>query len=77
MGVIDLGSRLELFVDDLFVDRLRGARRELQRPVLQPREPGRSRVCYTTILRGGATGVTSARSVPATAASSSPATRGG
>jgi hypothetical protein len=50
MSVTDLSTRLELFVDDLLVDRLRGARRELQRPVLQPREPGRARVCYTTIL---------------------------
>lgn len=48
--MIDLGTRLELFVDDYLIEHLRGARRELQRPVLTPREPGRSRVCYSTVL---------------------------
>ena len=35
-GVIDLGSRLELFVDDYLIDRMRGSSLELQAPV--PRE---------------------------------------
>lgn len=48
--MIDLGTRLELFVDDALIERLRGARRELQQPVLMPKEPGRSRVCYSTVL---------------------------
>ncbi|MEW6749372.1 MAG: hypothetical protein AB1505_00140 [Candidatus Latescibacterota bacterium] len=48
--MIDLGTRLELFVDHYLVERLAGARLELQRPVLMPPEPGRSRVCYSTVL---------------------------
>ena len=48
--MIDLGTRLELFVDDYLIESLRGARRELQHPVPMPREPGRSRVCYSTVL---------------------------
>jgi len=51
--MIDLGTRLELFVDDYLIESLKGARRELQRPVLKPPEPKRSRVCYSTILLEG------------------------
>ncbi|MFH1569564.1 MAG: hypothetical protein ABIL09_16325 [Gemmatimonadota bacterium] len=51
--MIELGTRLELFVDDYLIERLRGARRELRHPELVPPEPGRSRVCYSTVLYGG------------------------
>ncbi len=49
--MIDLGSRLELFVDDYLIENLRGDLRfALQQPVLMPRERGRAPVCYSTIL---------------------------
>ncbi|MFT5377090.1 MAG: hypothetical protein ACI906_003928 [Candidatus Latescibacterota bacterium] len=49
--MIDLGSRLELFVDDYLLERLRGdIRLCLQQPVLTRRAPGRALVCYSTIL---------------------------
>lgn len=48
--MIDLGTRLELFVDDHLIDSLRGASRQLQTPVLTPRQPGSALVCYSTIL---------------------------
>jgi len=51
--MIDLGTRLELFVDDYLIESLKGARRELQQPVLMPREPKSSRVCYSTVLLEG------------------------
>jgi hypothetical protein len=52
--MIDLGSRLELFVDDYLLERLRGDLRPcLQQPVLMPRERGRALVCYSTILHEG------------------------
>ena len=53
--MIELGTRLELFVDDRLIESLKSARRELQRPALMPREPGRSRVCYSTVLLDGGT----------------------
>ena len=49
--MIELGSRLELFVDDYLIERIKGdARLRLHQPTLMPLEPGCSRVCYTTIL---------------------------
>ena len=49
--MIELGSRLELFVDDYLIERIKGdARLRPHQPTLMPLEPGCSRVCYTTIL---------------------------
>ena len=49
--MIALGSRLELFTDDYLIERIKGdARLHLHQPVLMPPAPGRSRVCYNTIL---------------------------
>ena len=49
--MIELGSRLELFVDDYLIKCIKGdARLRLHSPTLMPLEPGCSRVCYTTIL---------------------------
>ena len=58
-GVIDLGSRLELFVDDYLIDRMRGSSLELQAPV--PREvvmtfsrpwEGPGAACYSVFQDG-------------------------
>ena len=49
--MIELGSDLELLVDDYLIERITGdARLRLHEPVLTPRTAGCSRVCYTTIL---------------------------
>lgn len=49
--MIDLGTRLELFVDHYLIETLKGARLELQRPWPAPLAPGSPRVCYTTVFR--------------------------
>ena len=52
--MIDLNTRLELFADDLLVERIRGdARLHMHQPVLTPAGRGRSLVCYSTILHEG------------------------
>ena len=48
--MVDIGTRLELFVDNLLVERERGVQRRLHEPVLTPAVPGSPRVCYSTVL---------------------------
>jgi hypothetical protein len=58
-GVLELGSRRELFVDTFLVDRLEGATRELQKPrdegvAFSFDKPWEGRFCgYVTIIRDG------------------------
>jgi hypothetical protein len=58
-GPIDIGRRRELFVDDFLVDRLRGARRTLHRPVareisLERTKPWEGNASgYTTVFQDG------------------------
>ena len=52
-GVIDIGSRRELFVDRHLIDRLEGVTLKLHSPQLTPRAPGSFRGAYNTVIKDG------------------------
>jgi hypothetical protein len=47
---ITIAQRRELFVDDLLIENIKGARLRLHAPILTPPSRGRARVVYSTIL---------------------------
>ncbi|MEO1981816.1 MAG: hypothetical protein ABGZ24_14960, partial [Fuerstiella sp.] len=50
-GVIDIGSRRELFVDDLLIGKLDGTRLKMHSPQLLQRMPPRPFGHYATVLK--------------------------
>ncbi len=50
---VDIGDRLELFVDDYLVDQLDGAYLKMHRPVLTPSDTPPSAGHYATIIKDG------------------------
>ena len=52
-GVVEIGSRRELFVDRHLIDRLEGATLKLHSPQLTPLVPGSFRGAYNTVIKDG------------------------